>query len=108
MRHQRAELHRVDLITDEEYAELCGDLNSVNRLHAYDEICNRIRWLEQQREIECKQKEAALNESEIYLKERDRLQRDNEKLREALIMICESSNSIKEATERAKDTLKGR
>jgi hypothetical protein len=32
VRQQRAELHRVDLISDEEYAELCADPKAVLRL----------------------------------------------------------------------------
>lgn len=42
VRQQRAELHQADLITDEEYAELCSDAGAVARLESYDEIRGRL------------------------------------------------------------------
>jgi len=38
VRHQRAELHDEDLITDEEYAALAFDHGAVGRLESYDEL----------------------------------------------------------------------
>lgn len=55
-----------------------GDLEWVQKLAEKDE---RIGWLEQQREVECQQKNDALNESEQCLKERDQLRAENAELR---------------------------
>ena len=41
VRHQRAELHETDLITDEEYAMLAEDHPAVARLETYDSLRTR-------------------------------------------------------------------
>lgn len=46
VRHQRAELHEADLISDEEYAALATATGSVDRLHKYDDMRERIIALE--------------------------------------------------------------
>lgn len=46
VRHQRAELHAAGLISDEEYAELLSDHGSVDRLHSYDALRERLRVAE--------------------------------------------------------------
>jgi hypothetical protein len=42
VRFQRSELHKADLITDEEYAALLSDGNAVSRLESYDEIQTKL------------------------------------------------------------------
>lgn len=57
-------------------AEDALDLTPTHTASVIAELRERIDWLEQQREEECKQKNAALNESRICLRERDSLRQE--------------------------------
>jgi hypothetical protein len=43
IRQQRAELHEADLITDDEYADLCGIAGAVDRLETYDDLRSKLQ-----------------------------------------------------------------
>jgi chromosome segregation ATPase len=103
---------RITVLSEEKQAlraELAeARANPLSHAREKEEVQDRISWLEQQREVEVQQKEAALNESGECLKESSALrtkllslQSHNAKLRDALRQVEEMSMLPIESEEEA-------
>lgn len=76
VRHCRIELHDEGLITDEEYAILADDPDSLSRLHGYDSLAEELARLRDERAVH-------VGEIEHLRAENDRLKSKNARLKAA-------------------------